>query len=93
MSSKHKSHVPLPKKTRAFFCANCGAVSLSQDGICKVQGQGTKAEWCGTATTNPHPECKNNIHKLRFKCGSCGTVAVNPELLCEPEKINKPEKS
>jgi len=32
-------HISLPKETKAFICANCGAVSLSPNDICKVQGR------------------------------------------------------
>ena len=32
----HKKHVPVPKDTRAFFCANCGAVALDAANVCKV---------------------------------------------------------
>ena len=41
---KKKEHVPVPKETPAFFCANCGAVSLDSHSICKVQGKGTQAD-------------------------------------------------
>ncbi len=26
-----KKHIPVPKETPAFFCANCGAVALDQN--------------------------------------------------------------
>ncbi len=41
-----KKHVPVPKNTRAFICANCGAVALDANNICKVQGMGMKSDWC-----------------------------------------------
>jgi len=85
-----KKHVPLPKETKAFICANCGAVSLSPDGICKVQGQATRADWCGTQSLFLPSFCHNRKHNLRFKCLKCGRVAVNPELLCEPEEMLQP---
>jgi predicted RNA-binding Zn-ribbon protein involved in translation (DUF1610 family) len=85
-----KKHVPLPKETKAFICANCGAVSLSPDGICKVQGQATRADWCGTQSQFTASFCHNRKHNLRFKCIKCGRVAVNPELLCEPEEMLQP---
>ena len=84
-----KKHIPLPKETKAFICANCGAVSLSADGVCKVQGMGTKVDWCGTTTPKPPAHCHNKVHNLRFRCGKCGQTAVNPELLCEPEKMDE----
>lgn len=86
MKHSHK-HVPLPKDTKAFICANCGAVSLNPNGICEIQGQGTKADWCGTKSLKPPSFCHNKKHNLRFKCLKCGQVSVNPELLCEPEKM------
>ena len=46
-------HIPLPKETKAFICANCGAVSLSPNDICKFQGKGMKADWCGTTNLKP----------------------------------------
>ena len=88
---KFKSHVPLPKNTRAFICANCGAVSLNAESICKIQGMGTKADWCGTPSATSPQQCHNRVHNLRFKCKNCGEVAVNPELLCEPEEMAKPK--
>ena len=32
-----KKHVPVPKDTRAYTCANCGAVALDANNICKVK--------------------------------------------------------
>ncbi|MDA3894572.1 MAG: hypothetical protein PF482_00340 [Desulfobacteraceae bacterium] len=40
-----KKHVPVPKDTRAFICADCGAVALDANNICKVQGMGLKSDW------------------------------------------------
>ena len=85
-----QKHIPLPKDTKAFVCANCGAVSLSPDGICELQGQTTKADWCGTKSHFTPSLCHNKKHNLRFKCNKCGRVAVNPELLCEPEEMAQP---
>jgi predicted RNA-binding Zn-ribbon protein involved in translation (DUF1610 family) len=82
-----KKHVPLPKETPAFFCANCGAVSLDTSNICKVMGRGRKADWCGSKGVKPPSFCHNKRHNNRWQCQNCGTVAVNPELLCEPEKL------
>jgi len=31
-------HIPLPKETKAFICANRGAVSLSPNDICRDSG-------------------------------------------------------
>jgi len=83
-----KKHVPLPKETKAFICANCGAVALDANKICKVQGSGTKANWCGTETSKPPKDCYNKVHNDRWQCRKCGQIAVNPLLLCEPEKID-----
>jgi predicted RNA-binding Zn-ribbon protein involved in translation (DUF1610 family) len=83
-------HVPLPKTTKAFICANCGAVSLDSKGVCKIQGMGTKADWCGTTVPRIPSFCHNRKNNLRFRCKKCGQVAVNPELLCEPEKMAEP---
>ena len=83
-----KEHVALPKETPAFFCANCGAVSLDSNGICKVQGRGTKADWCGTKDQQPPAQaCHNSVHNDRWVCENCGKVSVNPELLCEPRPL------
>jgi predicted RNA-binding Zn-ribbon protein involved in translation (DUF1610 family) len=83
--------ITLPKETKAFICANCGAVSLSADGICKVQGQTTKADWCGTTSPFPISLCHNRKNNIRYKCLKCGRVAINPELLCEPEQLPIPD--
>lgn len=87
MSDKFKTHHVLPLNTKAYTCANCGAVSLSSDGICKVQGMHTKADWCGTESSYLPQKCMKNVHTERYKCNKCGQVAVNPELLCEPVKM------
>lgn len=89
--SSHK-HIPLPKTTKAFICANCGAVSLDSQGVCKVQGMGTKADWCGSKTHLKPQLCHNMRHNVRYSCENCGKVAVNPELLCEPVRMEVPEK-
>jgi predicted RNA-binding Zn-ribbon protein involved in translation (DUF1610 family) len=80
-------HIPLPKETTAFFCATCGAVSLDPDGICKVQGRGTKGDWCGTKDPTPPRSCKNRVNNARWVCDNCGKVSVNPGLLCEPRDM------
>lgn len=82
-----KTHIPLPKDTTAFFCANCGAVALDPQNICKVQGKGKKADWCGSKSSKAPSFCQNKVHNDRWQCRNCGQVAVNPGLLCEPEKI------
>lgn len=87
MAEKVAGHVPLPRETHAFVCAICGAVSLRQDGICKVQGRTTRAHWCGTKSAERPKGCQNRVHNLRFKCGNCGRVSVDSGLLCEPEKM------
>jgi hypothetical protein len=84
-----KQHTPLPKNTRAFICALCGAVALDPKSICKVQGMGIKADWCGTPTSRQPVQCVNRVHTKRFACNKCGQVAMNPELLCEPEIVKE----
>ena len=83
----------MPGITKAFICANCGAVSLSEKNICKVQGIGSKADWCGTKSLMPPNFCHNRVNNLRFICRKCGKVAVNAELLCEPEEMANPDDS
>jgi len=87
MSDENNVHVPLPKSTPAFICANCGAVSLDQDGICNPQGRGKKMDWCGSKSGAAPTYCQNAKHTERYQCRNCGQVAVNPGLLCDPEKI------
>lgn len=91
MDDKEKKHVPLPKETPAFFCANCGAVSLDQNNICKVQGKGKKADWCGSKGIKPPEFCHNRKNNIRYSCKNCGQVSVNPGLLCEPVQMEMPE--
>ena len=90
MAGKIEGHIPLPRETHAFVCANCGAVSLRQDGICEVQGRMTRADWCGTKSLEPAKGCQNRVHNLRYACGKCGRVAVDAGLLCEPEQMPEP---
>ena len=82
-------HVPFPKETPAFFCANCGAVSLDPNGICRPEHKGKKADWCGTKHTKPANFCFNSVNNVRAQCKKCGQVAVNDKLLCEPEPMEK----
>lgn len=86
-----ENHIILPKNTKAFICANCGAVSLDPNEICVVQGQGVKSDWCGTKSISPPDFCHNRKNNNRYKCAKCGQVAVNPGLLCEPEKMTIPD--
>lgn len=86
-----KKHVPVPKETPAFICANCGAVALDPANVCKVMGVGKKADWCGTRGIKPPAYCHNEVHNDRWQCQNCGQIAVNPELLCEPGKLERSE--
>ena len=86
-----KKHIPVPKETPAFICANCGAVALSSENVCKVMGMGKKADWCGIKGVKPPASCHNNAHNDRWQCKNCGQISVNPELLCEPEIMKLPE--
>jgi uncharacterized OB-fold protein len=86
-----KKHEPLPKETPAFICANCSAVALDPHNVCKVMGRGKKADWCGIKGTKPPAFCENSRHNDRWQCQNCGTISVNPELLCEPEKLTVSE--
>ena len=88
--SGHK-HVPVPKNTRAFICAKCGAVALDPKNICEIMGEGRKADWCGIQGTKPPASCHNTAHIDRWQCINCGQTSVNPELLCEPKKLDLPE--
>jgi len=85
-----KSHVPVPKDTQAFICANCGAVALDANSLCAVQGLGKKIDWCGTKGIKPPEYCHKKVHNDRWQCRNCGQIAVNPELLCDPEKLDLP---
>ena len=82
-------HVPLPKNTPAFICANCGAVSLDRHGICRPDLKGTKADWCGTTHAKPKNQCFNSVNTTRYQCKKCGQVSVNKEMLCEPELMEE----
>ncbi|MBM4308998.1 MAG: hypothetical protein FJ115_17365 [Deltaproteobacteria bacterium] len=82
-----KTPIPLPKDTKAYICANCGAVALDAARICKVQGMGKKIDWCCSATLMPPKTCHNRKNNIRWRCKKCGQTSVNAELLCEPEKL------
>lgn len=83
-----KKHTPLPKDTKAFYCGNCGAVSLDQNNICNPAGRITKADWCGSKDLPPPQACQNRVNNDRYSCKNCGKTAINPGLLCEPEKMD-----
>ena len=82
-----KKHVPLPKETPAFFCGNCGAVSLDSNNICNPKGRIKKIDWCGSEDLPPAKFCQNRVNNDRYKCQKCGKAAINSTLLCEPEKM------
>ena len=84
--TKNKA-VTLPKITKAYTCANCGAVALDANNICKVEGRRTKSEWCGIKGSKPSKKCHNKVNNERWQCRNCGLTSVNSELLCEPEKL------
>lgn len=90
MQTKITQHVPLPKDTPAYFCGNCGAVSLDAHNICRPQGKGKKIDWCGSASEKPRHHCFNHVHNDRCICKKCGQVSVNSQLLCEPVQMEKP---
>jgi len=77
----------MPLDTKVFVCATCGAVALSPNDICEVQGMATKADWCGTPGDRPPRQCVNRIHTLRFYCDRCKRVSVNHEVLCQPVRL------
>ena len=83
-----KEHIPLPQDTKAFICEGCGAVSLDANNICKVQGKGKKSDWCGVKGSKPPKLCSTKEHTDRWQCQNCGQTAVNPILLCDPEKLD-----
>lgn len=89
MADYHYENVTIPLDTKVFVCANCGPLSLSPNNICRVQGMVSKADFCGSESLESPQMCKNNINNLRFKCKKCNQVAVNPEILCEPIKMEK----
>ncbi len=84
------NNTPMPPETHAYICAECGVVSLDPENICKVQGAGTKADWCGVKGTMPPKYCHNRTHVERYQCRNCGQTAINSRLLCEPEKLDIP---
>jgi predicted RNA-binding Zn-ribbon protein involved in translation (DUF1610 family) len=85
----HHGNATIPSDTKVFVCANCGALALSPHNICKVQGMISKADFCGSESLEMAGGCKNQVHNLRFKCKKCNRVAVNPEILCQPIKMEK----
>lgn len=89
MSDDFIIHPIMPLSTKVFVCADCGAVSLSPSDICRVQGKISKADWCGTKSDTAPQQCKNRLYLHRFSCNRCSRVSVNPEVLCEPVKMDK----
>ena len=39
-------------------------------------------------SSKPQQQCHNRKHTVRWACDNCGTVSVNPELLCEPRLMD-----
>lgn len=88
IDSNKKEHIPLPKETAAFYCANCGVVSLDRNNICNPAGKLTKADWCGSKDLPPAKTCQNRVNKDRYACKNCGKSSINAALLCEPDKMH-----
>jgi predicted RNA-binding Zn-ribbon protein involved in translation (DUF1610 family) len=86
-----KKHVPMPKETPAFYCGNCGVVSLSSSNICNPKGMLKKVDWCGSKDLPKAKLCQNSVNNERHRCKNCGKAAINSALLCEPEEMEKPE--
>jgi predicted RNA-binding Zn-ribbon protein involved in translation (DUF1610 family) len=82
-----KNHIPVPKDTKAFICANCGVVARDANNICKIQGMGKKSDWCGVKGSKPPKTCHTKKYTDRWQCRNCGQTSVNSLLLCDPEKI------
>ncbi|MDD3618412.1 MAG: hypothetical protein RBR09_12305 [Desulfobulbaceae bacterium] len=87
-----KRHIPLPLETPAWFCGNCGAVSLDAKNICNPAGRLKKGDWCGSRDLPPPRFCRNRVNNDRYSCRKCGKAAINKALLCEPEKMALPEE-
>ena len=87
-----KKHIPLPKETPAFFCGNCGVVSLYAGNICNPKGKLRKVDWCGSKDLPLAKLCRNRVNNDRYRCTTCGKAAINSALLCEPEKMELPDK-
>jgi len=83
-----KKHATVPKDTTAYFCSTCGAVSLDANNICKPESKGTKSDWCGIKGSKPPAYCHNRVNNDRWQCQKCGLTAVNPELLCKPDRLD-----
>ena len=88
-----RKHVPLPKETPAFFCGNCGVVSLSSSNIRNPQGKLKKVDWCGSKDLPEAKLCRNSVNNDRYRCTTCGKAAINSTLLCEPDKMPLPERT
>lgn len=88
--TKIKKHVPMPKSTPAFYCGNCGAVSLDPHNVCNPAGKLRKMDWCGSKDLPPPRHCRNRVNNERYRCGNCGKASINAALLCEPEKMELP---
>ena len=87
-----KKLVPLPKETPAFFCGNCGVVSLYAGNICNPKGKLKKIDWCGSKDLPQVMLCRNSVNNERYRCKVCGKAAINSALLCEPQKMELPDK-
>ena len=49
-----KNHIPVPKSTPAYFCANCGAVALSADNVVRLWGLERKRTGAEQRELNRH---------------------------------------
>lgn len=86
---KKKIHTNFPLHSKVYQCANCGAVSLTSNNLCKVQGLIEKADFCGTKSVQSPKQCFNKKNTDRYVCTKCNRVAMNEEILCQPEKMEK----
>jgi len=76
-----------------YRCKTCGNVIAGKGHLCdpmpgNIGGTAHICDYCGVSTDNPRHICKPKLAKIRYTCETCGRVAVDRDLLCNPKEIS-----
>lgn len=72
---------------KVYLCKTCGKLSAAEH-LCNPIGlDPVSCPYCGRSYAGRLHMCSGKLAKVEFSCTTCGRVAVEPEALCNPEKI------
>jgi predicted RNA-binding Zn-ribbon protein involved in translation (DUF1610 family) len=76
-----------PGKTKKT-CTSCGVTTKEHGHLCiPVRAKDKTCDWCGSLIMDARHMCDKKLKKLSYICNSCGRLAVAPDYLCKPRRI------